>query len=55
MPMAASVADELREAFGVEATLVEGSNGIFDVIVDGKLVFSKRETGRFPDPGEIVG
>ena len=55
MPVAASVADELREAFGVEATLVGGSNGIFDVIVDGKLVFSKRETGRFPDPGEIVG
>jgi selenoprotein W-related protein len=53
--MAASVADELREAFGLKATLVGGGNGIFDVIVDGKLVFSKYETGRFPEPGEIVG
>jgi len=23
-------------------------------VVDGKLVFSKHETGRFPEPGELV-
>ncbi len=44
----------MRQAFGVEANLVPGSNGIFDVIADRKLVFSKFESGRFPDPGEIV-
>jgi len=44
----------LREAFGVEAKLIKGSNGIFDVVVDGSKVFSKYETGRFPDPGEVV-
>ena len=44
----------MREAFGVEANLVPGSNGTFDVVVDEKLVFSKFETGRFPSPGEIV-
>lgn len=44
----------MRKAFGVEAKLVPGSNGTFDVIVDDKLVFSKLETGRFPSPGEIV-
>lgn len=49
------MADELREALGVEAKLVPGGNGIFDVIVDGGLVFSKFETGRFPDPGEVAG
>jgi len=52
--MAASLADELREAFDVEATLIPGSNGIFDVIVGGRLTFSKFNTGRFPDPGEIA-
>lgn len=36
------------------AKLVKGSGGIFDVVVDGKKVFSKHETGRFPEPGEIV-
>jgi selT/selW/selH-like putative selenoprotein len=27
---------------------------VFDVRVDGRLVFSKHEAGRFPDPEEIV-
>lgn len=44
----------MREAFGVEANLVPGGNGIFDVIVNEKLVFSKFETGRFPNPSEVV-
>jgi len=34
--------------------LIAGSGGVFDVRIDGRLVFSKHETGRFPDPGEIV-
>ena len=53
-PNAASLADELQKAFGVEANLVPGRNGIFDVIVDGNLVFSKFESGRFPNPGEVT-
>jgi len=48
------LANELREAFGVESQLTAGSNGIFDVVVDGKQVFSRDETSRFPNPGEIV-
>jgi len=48
------LAEELRTQFGVEAKLVPGSHGIFDVVVDGKLVYSKFETGRFPNPGEVV-
>jgi selT/selW/selH-like putative selenoprotein len=47
------VADELKKQ-GVEVELIEGSNGIFDVKVDSKLIFSKFETGRFPEPGEIT-
>ena len=36
------------------AKLVEGSGGIFDVVVDGKKVYSKHETGRFPEAEEIL-
>jgi selT/selW/selH-like putative selenoprotein len=39
---------------GVKATLVKGSNGIFDVMVDGKMVWSKYQTGTFPDENELV-
>jgi hypothetical protein len=28
---------------------------VFDVKVDGVLVFSKHALGRFPEPGEVVG
>ena len=28
--------------------------GTYDVIVDGKLVFSKSKVGRFPAPAEVI-
>ena len=34
--------------------LVAGSNGVFEIMADGNLVFSKKQLGRFPDDGEIV-
>jgi selT/selW/selH-like putative selenoprotein len=49
------VADEISKAYDAEVTLVPGSGGVFDVIADGKLVYSKAKTGRFPEPGEVVG
>jgi selenoprotein W-related protein len=46
---------ELEEAFpGVETKLIPSSGGVFDVTVDGTLVFSKRAVGRHARPGEIV-
>jgi selT/selW/selH-like putative selenoprotein len=33
---------------------VKGDNGVFDVEVDGRLVFSKHERGRFPEEREIL-
>jgi selenoprotein W-related protein len=38
----------------VEAELIEGSGGIFDVVVDNKLIYCKQETGRFPTNEEIL-
>jgi len=40
-------------AQGHEATATPGGRGQFDVLADGRLVFSKHELGRFPDDGEI--
>jgi selenoprotein W-related protein len=44
----------LKDALGIGARLIKGSGGIFDVVVDGRKVFSKHQTGRFPEAGEIV-
>ena len=32
-----------------------GGFGVLDVVVDGRVVFSKKREGRIPPPGEIVG
>lgn len=34
--------------------LESGSNGRFEVSLDGELVFSKKSAGRFPKPGEVA-
>lgn len=34
--------------------LIEGSGGVFDVRVNGKLIYSKDQTGRFPEHQEIL-
>ncbi len=38
----------------IKAELIEGSGGIFDVKADGNMIFSKHETGRFPEHDEII-
>ena len=54
MPQATSLAAELRSTLGVEAELIQGSRGVFDVRRDGELIYSKYETDRFPHPGEVI-
>jgi selT/selW/selH-like putative selenoprotein len=36
-------------------TIAPGSSGQFDVSFDGRLVFSRRATGRFPTEAEVDG
>jgi selenoprotein W-related protein len=49
------VAAELTEAFpAIEVSLIPGSGGIFEVTVDGALVFSKKRVGRHAQPGEVA-
>jgi len=40
------VIDELR--------LVPGDKGVFDVVVDGDLIYSKHAMGRHAKPGEVL-
>ena len=34
--------------------LVTGNAGVFDVAVDGELMYSKARTGRHAEPGEVL-
>jgi selenoprotein W-related protein len=45
----------LKEKFkGVETKLFPSSGGVFEVKMDGELIFSKKEIGRFPMMGEVI-
>ena len=46
--------DELKKNLGADIELVAGSNGIFDITVDGRIIFSKLKQGRFPRADEVI-
>jgi hypothetical protein len=39
---------------GFDAAEIPGEQSQFDVAADGRLVFSKQQIGRFPEPGEVL-
>ena len=39
---------------GVEVELIPSRGGVFEIEVDGERIHSKKATGRFPEPEEIV-
>ena len=38
----------------MQAELIKGSGGVFDVTADGALLYSKHSTGRFPENSEVL-
>jgi selT/selW/selH-like putative selenoprotein len=35
-------------------TLRRSSGGVFEITVDGRLAYSKKATGAFPDEGQVL-
>jgi hypothetical protein len=48
------LADEIRRETGVTPRIRLGGFGALDVVVDGRVVFSKKAEGRSLAPGEIA-
>lgn len=49
-------AQELLSTFGDdlgEVALVPGTGGVFEVRLDGEVLWNKKEAGRYPEPKEI--
>ena len=38
----------------MDAQLIKSSGGVFEVVVDNSLVYSKKATGEFPDEAKLV-
>ena len=52
--MATGLAAKIAEELGIEVELIKGAAGVFDVIADDRVVFSKVEEQRFPQDIEII-
>lgn len=48
------MAAAIKKDHDVEVELIRGGGGIFDVKADGRLIYSKHQTGRFPEHNEIL-
>jgi selT/selW/selH-like putative selenoprotein len=49
------LAEEIKRQFNeVNIDYIKSSGGVFEVLKDGNLIFSKRREGRFPDTSEIL-
>lgn len=46
--------DELKKYMDIDATLVDVGRGKFEVVVEGKVIFSKGTFGRFPKEKELI-
>jgi len=46
--------EELKNIYQAEVQLIPSSGGVFEVTVDGRLIFSKKDSKRFPEEGEII-
>ena len=55
LPRASSLESELEQIYpDAEIKLVSSGGGVFEVMVNGNLIFSKKSLDRFPEKGEIV-
>ena len=56
LPRASSLEQELYRDIGQDTSveLIASSGGIYEVMADDMLIFSKRQLNRFPADGEIV-
>ena len=43
----------MEQKYGAEVELVPGVGGVFEITVDGRLAYSKKQTGRFPTDEEV--
>jgi selenoprotein W-related protein len=53
-----SLVDDLLKQFEQEiesVTLIPSDGGRFEISVNGQLIYSKLQTGRHAEPGEVVG
>ena len=53
-PRAAGLAEKIMNRFPVRVEMIPSSGGVFEILVDDKLIHSKKGTGEFPEDGALL-
>jgi selenoprotein W-related protein len=48
------LAADITRFLGYSTKIHQSSGGVFEIEVDGELIFSKAQLGRFPAEGEVL-
>jgi selT/selW/selH-like putative selenoprotein len=48
------LAAAIEREIGAKPSLIKGDGGVFEVMANGALVFSKKRAGRFPTEAEVL-
>ena len=43
----------ILERFGIHCELIKSGGGVFEIELNGELIFSKKAKGRFPEDREV--
>ena len=57
LPSAAGLASEILQKHGTdvkELTLLPSGGGVFEIILNDNVIFSKKKNNRFPNDGEVL-
>ena len=52
---AGQLAEGIKLAMGIETELIQGAGDVFDVRLNGDLIYSKAHTGKLPELSDVLG
>ncbi|MBL4903971.1 MAG: Rdx family protein [Desulfocapsa sp.] len=44
----------MKKEFDADVELIASAGGVYEIMLNGRTIFSKKALNRFPDDGEIV-
>ena len=54
LPRAASLAEKIKNQLSLETNIIRGSGGVFEITLNGQLLYSKKATGEFPSDAQAI-
>ena len=54
LPRATSLVEKMKEDLNLSAELIKSDGGVYEITMNGELIYSKRKTGVFPEESEII-